>query len=152
MNRSRTRRSTHWFVAPLGVALLAVAGCGDNTAEVRGTITVDGTPIVEGMISFEPVDGQGTTTGAAIKDGKYELVGKAAATPGPKIVRIVGLRKTGKMVEAGPPAPKGSMIEQLEKCVPKHYNDESKLRVEITPGKVNTHDFALESKLPPPTP
>src|SRR5438128_674443 len=109
MMRSITRRTTRWLVAPLIVAILAVVGCGKNTVEVRGTVTVDGTPIFEGMISFEPIDGQGTTTGGIIKDGNYELVGNAEAVPGQKIVRIVGLRKTGKMVEAGPPAPKGTM-------------------------------------------
>jgi len=128
------------------VALVAFSGCSDGKVVVRGMIAVDGQPIEEGSISLEPADGQGPTTGGLIKGGRYELTGNAAVTLGDKIVRIVGLRSTGKMVEAGPPAPKGTLIPQLEQCVPSHYNDQSRLRADITPGKANTHNFDLDSK------
>jgi hypothetical protein len=133
----------------LGAALAAMSGCGDGRVIVRGVVNVDKQPIEEGSIAFEPADAQGPTTGGIIKDGKYELIGNAAAIPGEKIVRIAGVRKTGKMVEAGPPAPKGTLIPQMEQCVPSHYNDQSTLRRTITPGKPNTQDFDLESKNPP---
>jgi hypothetical protein len=132
------------------VALAACAGCGDPKVAVRGTVTVDGTPVELGAISFEPADGQGVATGGPITDGKYELTGNAAVAPGEKIVRIVGMRKTGRIVEAGPPAPKGAMVEELVPCVPSHFSDKSRLRVEIVAGKPNTHDFALDSKPPAP--
>ena len=128
------------------LALVAISGCGDGKVVVRGAVNVDGQPIEEGSISLEPADGQGPTTGGLIKGGKYELTGNAAVIPGDKIVRIVGLRKTGKMVEAGPPAPKGTLIPQMEQCVPSHYNDQSRLHVSVTPGKANTHNFELDSK------
>src|SRR5262245_40857070 len=136
------------LIAPVlaGWALLACSGCGDGKVVVRGTVTVDGQPIKEGSISLEPADGQGPTTGGMIQAGKYELAGEAAVIPGEKIVRIVGLRETGKMVPAGPPAPKGTMIPELVQCVPPRYNDQSKLRVEVTAGQPNTHDFPLDSK------
>jgi len=135
-----------WEWGLILVALAAFSGCGDGKVVVRGAVKVDGQPIEEGSISLEPADGQGPTTGGIIKEGKYELTGNAAVAPGHKIVRIVGLRKTGKMVEAGPPAPKGTLIPQMEQCVPSHYNDQSQLRVDVTPGKPNTHDFAIKSK------
>jgi len=135
------------FFLPIGFVLtFAIAGCSDGKVTVRGAATVDGQPIAEGSISLEPADGQGPTTGGMIKAGQYELSGEAAVIPGEKIVRIVGLRETGKMVPAGPPAPKGSMIAELVQCVPPQYNDKSELRVEVTPGKSNTHDFHLQSK------
>jgi hypothetical protein len=129
-----------------GLTLLATSGCTGGKVVVRGTVTVDGQPIDEGSISLEPADGQGPTTGGMIQAGKYELVGDAAVIPGAKIVRIVGLRQTGKMVPAGPPAPKGTLIPELVQCVPAHYNDKSQLRVEVVPGKANTHDFSLDSR------
>jgi hypothetical protein len=113
-------------------------------------VTVDGQPIDEGSISLEPADAQGPTTGGMIKAGKYELTGNAAVVPGKKIVRIVGLRQTGKMIPAGPPAPKGTLIPEMIQCVPSHYNDRSQLHVEVTPGKANQHDFQLDSKTLPP--
>lgn len=139
-----------WLFGVACFALLAAFGCGDGKVVVRGTVTVDGQAIDEGSISLEPADGQGPTTGGLIKGGKYELTGDAAAIPGEKVVRIVGLRSTGKMVEAGPPAPRGTLIPQLIQCVPSHYNDKSELRVDVTPGQPNTHDFQLDSKSLPP--
>ena len=130
--------------------ILMCSGCGDGKVVVRGMITVDGQPIDEGSISLEPADAQGPTTGGMIKAGKYELAGNAAVVPGKKIVRIVGLRQTGKMIPAGPPAPKGTLIPEMIQCVPIHYNDHSQLQVDVTPGKANKHDFQLDSKALPP--
>jgi len=126
--------------------LALLCGCNGGKVEVRGMVKVDGQPLTEGSISLEPADGQGPTTGGMIQAGKYELVGEAAAVPGEKIVRIVGLRKTGKMVPAGPPAPKGTLIAELVQCVPPNYNDKSSLRVDVVPGKANQHDFNLDSR------
>jgi hypothetical protein len=148
-NRCRNPSRYWWIFGLILVLPAACTGCGNGKVEVRGTITVDGQPIDEGMISLEPADGLGPTTGGLIKEGKYALTGIAAATPGKKIVRIVGLRQTGKMIPAGPPAPKGSMIPELIQCVPSQYNDKSGLQVDITPGKANTHNFQLDSKGPP---
>ena len=131
------------------VVLLACCGCSDGKVIVRGTVTVDGQPIDEGMISLEPADGQGPTTGGIIKEGKYELTGNAAVAPGEKIVRISGVRKTGRMIEAGPPAPKGSLITEMMQCVPSQYNDKSQVHVEVTPGKPNTLNFFIDSKASP---
>src|SRR5262245_14822944 len=116
-------------------AILLFSGWGDGKVVVRGMVTVDGQPIDEGSISLEPADGQGPTTGGVIKAGKYELVGNAAVEPGKKIVRIVGLRQTGKMVPAGPPAPKGTLIPEMIKCVPSHYNDKSSMKIYVIHGK-----------------
>src|SRR5689334_2131813 len=116
------------IVLAAAVALVTLAGCSDGKVIVRGMVNVDKQPLETGMIALEPADGQGPTTGGEIKEGRYELIGNAAAIPGEKIVRISGVRKTGKMVEASPPAPKGTLIPQMEHCVPSQYNTESKLR------------------------
>jgi len=134
-----------WLIGLIFLVPLACSGCSDGKVVVRGAVNIDGQPIEEGSISLEPANGDGPTTGGIIKEGKYELAGHAAVIPGDKIVRIVGLRKTGKMIEAGPPSPKGTMIPQMIQCVPSHFNDQSRLRMAVTPGKANTHDFALES-------
>jgi hypothetical protein len=123
---------------------LTVSGCGNAKVPINGSVLFGGQPIDEGMITFEPADGKGPTTGGLIAEGKYELEGEAGALPGPKIVRIVALRKTGRMIPAGSPAPPGTMVAEVIQCVPGRYNDQSTLRVQITPGKANTHDFDLK--------
>jgi hypothetical protein len=35
------------------------------------------------------------------------------------------------------------MVDEMIQCVPAPYNDRSTLKVQITPGRDNTHDFDL---------
>src|SRR5262245_31679216 len=134
-----SRRRTLLGAACAGVLL--VAGCGGGRVRVHGTVLFEGKPLEEGFISFEPADGVGPTTGGAITGGQYDLTGEARATAGEKIVRVIGSRKTGRKVPAGNPP--GAMVDEWAQCIPKEYNDQSALRVTITPGRDNTHDFDL---------
>jgi hypothetical protein len=129
-------------------AALAVVGCGDGRVAVNGTVLFEGTPVEEGMITLEPVDGQGPTTGGMITAGRYDLRGEARATVGEKIVRIVALRKTGRKVPAGSRAPPGTMVDEVIQCIPQQFNDQSTLRVRVTAARSNTHDFDLKPEAP----
>ncbi len=117
--------------------ILLIAGCGPSLVTVEGTVTLDGTPVETGTISFLPADGKGPTFGGELKGGGYQIQAEKTAALGAKNVTITGIRKTGKMIEAGPPAPAGTMVEELltvsttEKC-------------EIVDGE-NKHDFQLKS-------
>ena len=122
-------------------AVVLVTGCGDGRVRVQGTVLFEGKPLEEGFVSFEPADGAGPTTGGFITGGQYDLTGEARATVGEKIVRIIGSRKTGRKIPAGNPP--GAMVDEWVQCVPPRYNDQSTLRVQITPGRDNTHNFDL---------
>jgi hypothetical protein len=123
--------------------VVLVTGCGDGRVRVSGTVVFEGKPVEQGIISFEPVDGVGPTTGGSVTDGSYDLTGNARATAGEKIVRIYASRKSGRKFPAGPPSPPGTMIDEMIQCIPKQYNDQSSLKVSITPGRDNTHNFEL---------
>jgi hypothetical protein len=64
-------------VAVVGLLLsLAAAGCGSGLYPVRGKVTFpDGTPMTEGTVVFESVDGDKPVTarGPIQSDGSYEL-------------------------------------------------------------------------------
>jgi hypothetical protein len=129
----------------LGLACAVVVlgtGCGDGRVRVHGSVAFEGKPLEEGIVTFEPADGVGPTTGGPIKDGKYDLTGEARATVGEKIVRIIGSRKSGRKIPAG--SPPGAMVDEYVQPIPKQYNDQTTLRVQITPGKENVHDFDLK--------
>ena len=131
------------------VFVLTSAGCGDGKVRVRGTVTFDGKPVDRGVISFDPADGQGPNTGSEIADGRFELSGPAEAIPGKKIVRIRAFRITGRKIESGPPAPPGTLVDELEAFIPAHYNAHSTLTADIAPGKVNDVAFELVSSKRP---
>ena len=141
---NRARR--HALPTLAWAVVLLVTGCGDGRVRVNGTVLFEGKPLEEGFVSFEPADGVGPTTGGLITGGKYDLTGEARATPGEKIVRIVGSRKTGRKVPAGNPP--GEMVDEWAQCIPGQFNDQSTLRARVTPGKVNTHDFDLKPSPP----
>jgi hypothetical protein len=145
VTRRKHRPTRYRLLAWICATALIASGCGSGKIPVNGSVLFAGKPIEEGMITFEPADGKGSTTGGPIAEGNYELVGEAGALAGEKIVRIVALRKTGRMLPAGSPAPPGTMVAEVIQCIPSRYNDQSRLRVQITPGKTNTLDFDLKS-------
>jgi hypothetical protein len=127
----------------LGFLWLA-AGCGESTVGVRGRVTLDQKPVEQGAISFEPADGNGSTSGAEIIDGEYELIDNARITPGPKIVRIRATRKTGRVIPKMPGS--AEMIEEYREFIPDTYNNRSTLKVDVVPGSIQELNFDLKSK------
>lgn len=141
----------HWFTPVIaGLTLfgfLWTAGCGGPSgperAEVFGTVTFDGEPISQGSISFLPQEGtNGPSAGGLIVDGKYDVSERGPAL-GSYRVEIQSSRKTGKKIEAGPPSPPGTMIDEIEMYIPTKYNRESGLTVEVKSGR-NEFNFKLE--------
>jgi hypothetical protein len=63
----------------LGVSLLTIAGCGDDTGigkrySVYGTVQLKGKPLEKGRIDFHPVDADKSRPASGeIKDGSYTL-------------------------------------------------------------------------------
>jgi hypothetical protein len=126
--------------APLA-ALVVLSGCGGSglkvpaLGKVHGTVTLDGKPLPNAAVSFQPVSGKdGPSQALTDKEGKYTLTylpGHPGAAIGEHTVRI-----TGKPADA--PA-------SVKETVPPKYNEKSELKVAVKEGD-NTHDFKLESK------
>ena len=124
-------------IAGLLVALTTFVGCekNDGLCLVEGTVTLDGSPVADGMISFGPTIGSsGTATGAKIVDGKYS----ARASAGEMSVAIRAQKK-----EISQDPDHGETIS-LTELIPEKYNQNSELKASIKPGK-NTFDFDLKS-------
>ncbi|MCE9566299.1 MAG: DUF2460 domain-containing protein [Planctomycetes bacterium] len=97
----------------VGFLVITVAGCGKPVPIVRGTVAVDGVPLSSGSVTFESVDGSTPSVGTTITDGSFDVPVSSQITPGKKKVTIRGSMKTGKQVQAAPPAPKGVMVDDL---------------------------------------
>lgn len=120
----------------------ATVGCGgpsdDATVPIAGNVTLDGTPLPDGVITLLPSDGKGPTAGAPIKEGRYET----RAEPGPKSVTIVAQRPAaGGKAPADPHA--GPATEQY---IPAKYNSKTTLTADVPDAGSETLDFQLESK------
>ena len=127
-------------------ALVFCIGCGrGDRVPISGTVTFNGVPVQKGVISFEPFDRQGPTTGGKIANGKYELVGDAAPLPGKKTVRISGGRKTGRKLRRKLPPPNPPTIDEIER-IPDTYNTRTILTREVSHDGPREIDFTLKSR------
>lgn len=118
-----------------GTALVAGCGGGDNTAEVSGTVTYDGTPVADGAITFFP--DKGPTAGGSIKDGKYST----RVAVGPAKVTITAGKVVGhKKLYNTPDSPSAPITAEV---LPAKYNTETQLKYDVQSG-AQTKDFNLE--------
>lgn len=139
----------------LAVLLCVTVGCGGSGLEratVKGTVSLDGEPIEQGVIAFVPVgDTKGSGGGAEIKDGEYSIPKDRGPSPGKHRVEITATRSTGtaevKGVQGstgGGPSGAGT-AETLEMYVPAQYNSKSTLVFTVESGR-NEENYELKSK------
>lgn len=132
MSRFAARlKAKHLVGVTLAAAALSLPGCGDGEptlAEVRGTVRLDGQPLVGAMLEFNPADGA-PSYGTTNELGDYLLRfdrHRAGAVIGNHKVRITADEDSRVRLAA-------------------HYNDETTLTKTVEPGS-NRIDFDLESR------
>ena len=134
--------------SPLLLVLVLALGCGDSKrASVSGTVTLDGKPLPNALVSFQP-DGEGQvdagpgSTGRTDEKGEYTLQvsggGKGAVVGWHKV-------KISCPVEDGPSNPDEDRRTPQKDRVPLRYNRNSALKFEVKPGS-NTADWPLTTK------
>lgn len=155
-----SRDPARWLAAALHNAALVVAmaytclncGCGQESdrSAVHGRVTIDGTPITTGRITFYPPEGR-SSVGAILADGTYEL--KEGALVGSHAVTIESFT-----VEGGEPTTTSIEDEALNEGfgfqngpmkviwhVPEKFSSKSQttLSAEVEPDRINQIDFDL---------
>lgn len=130
---------------------LAACGCSRRTYEgprrfpLSGKVTVDGSPLDVGTISFVPKSGDGArqrVCGGPIMDGVYSIPEDAGANAGPYRVEIRWNRKTGKKYRD---PDSGEEYEERKEGLPAKYHQQSELAVEVSATRT-TFDFDLKSQ------
>jgi hypothetical protein len=127
--------------------LLLLPGCGRSgppRAEVVGTVYLNDQPVESGAIQFIPVEGtKGSSTGAVIARGKYQIPLSHGPMVGKNRVELHGNRKSGRKIQSATSKP-GTLAEEIIEAFPADYNTQSTLMREIKVG-VNTLDFRVYS-------
>lgn len=134
------------------IALLCTAGlvgCSKSDLEkvvVAGAVSYRGEPVQNGEILFYPTgDTRGPMSGASIKDGHYEAIGKGGVPVGTHRVVIRGFRAAGSGTRAAATAAKVGIEGGIrEQYLPPKFNTESTLEVVIDGSQSEaTKDFQL---------
>ena len=146
--------SHRWLYAPCVLLLLCVltvglTGCGDgdplNRKGISGTVTVDGKPVPNGSIGFEPLVAGGVGSGAVITDGKYSIDKKDGLPPGKYRVRITGDDGQNFGVSEGK-MPGDEIMPARKSLVPESWNAKSKHEIDVTDQGPFVFDFQIGSK------
>jgi hypothetical protein len=130
----------------LWTSLVFVAGCGrqydgDHRYPLAGTVRVDGEPIEAGAISFIPMNHEKQrVSGGPISNGAYSVDEAFGANGGQYRVEVRWYKKTGRMLKD---ADTGEMYEERKEGLPKRFNEESELTVEVSPENTS-YDFDLK--------
>jgi hypothetical protein len=135
----------------LGLSLFALCGCGDRLAEVSGTVTVNGKPLPEGVVTI--FGENGASTAASVQNGSYTAVGVGYGnhriTVTPLAAAPVGGTSGGRPLKPGEvdPAAKNAPATPAQKpsVIPEKYRsvDTSGLTVKVDQAKV-TNNITLD--------
>jgi hypothetical protein len=147
MELRRTCRLALWLV----VAAMA-GGCGGGDPLGRralsGTVKLDGAPLAEGAISFQPTEQGATSSGAAISAGKYSIARDQGLPPG-KYRVVINAVKPG----TGTTLPEGKMPgEEVGtppvELIPAEWNTKSQNVIEVpaTGAAQFTHEIVTKKK------
>jgi len=126
-------------IAAAGLLLLGLAGCGEesseNTARLKGSVTLDGDPIAKGTINFLPEEpGQAAPASAQIAAGQYDV----KAVPLGKVrVQIIATRETGRMITGS-----SEPVPEVLSIIPPKYAQG--ISIQVT-GDNSQQDFPLTS-------
>jgi hypothetical protein len=122
------------------LAVILIAGCSkSNLGVVTGTISVDGTPAKSGSIAFFPVNRKSSTAGSEIVDGRYTAkVALGAARVEIRVPKVVGKKKLYDK-------PDSPMKDVLSESLPRKYNDETELKLDIHAGET-VQDYELATR------
>jgi hypothetical protein len=138
----------------LGFALLSALGCGSpyKLAPVSGKVTLNGQPLVNATIAFNPIRKEGSrsldagphsvgNTNAAGEFALNTLTGENGALVGKHTVVISLISSEAEQGDARPP--RGGW--PLKDAIPARYNHKSELIFDVPPGGSTQANFDLKA-------
>jgi hypothetical protein len=135
----------------LAVAVVAAAGCNSwKTVPVSGKVTLNGQPLANASVSFQPIAPEGKveagpgSQGKTNDKGEFTLTmstGERGAMVGKHRVMISKLNT--QVGDSDERAPRGGWPQGDE--VPERYNAATELKFDVPSGGTNKADFQLTS-------
>lgn len=129
------------------VPLLSACGSGNKLGReaVTGKVTLNGRPLAEGSIMFEPTSGRGAMGGGRIENGNYRLSVQGGLPPGEYIVRISAAATGRNAPAATPPGETPGAGADPPEMIPPAWNSQSRHTVEVGDGS-NEFNFDIRTQ------
>ncbi|REJ72344.1 MAG: hypothetical protein DWQ34_04520 [Planctomycetota bacterium] len=142
-------------VAVLPALLALLPGCAGPQTEalpragVRGTVTLDGAPLEEGIIRFVPIEEtRGPKTSVPIAEGRFEVDEEFGPLVGSHRVEIESTDDGGYAADDEQALQR--LLENPQSIevvtIPSEYNRRSKLRADVTDEGPNEMTYQLVSQ------
>ena len=130
------------------VAILVGCSSGVKTAQVSGTVTLDGKPLANAHVVFQPVaTGAKVNVGAGsygITDSSGSFTLRLVTTDQPGAV--VGTHRVEINLRNETDDDRDPKLRPTPKVLPSKYNRESALQFNVEPGGSTAANFELTSK------
>lgn len=136
------------FVVALASALFVVGcGGGDGKEAVSGAITLKSKTFPDGgLVTFEPLENQGTAAPSVVSGGKYDIPRQNGLKPGRyRVWMTAGDGKTAvnPVSSDQPPGPGGGANIISKELVPAAWGRDSKQEVTVKAGGPNVFNFDI---------
>ena len=131
--------------AAFALLFLVLAGCSrDGRMAASGTVTLDGKPLENGGITFQPAPGSdGHSAGGQIANGRFQLAANHGLKPGKYLVIVQAFKLTGRMV-------KDPQRGKVPEMVAVKFNEAGTIEATVVTSTANRFDFQLTSKTDSP--
>jgi hypothetical protein len=125
-------------------------GCGSDNPlgrkAISGTVTVDGKPIPNGAVNFEPLQAGGVGSGAVINDGAYGIDELEGLPPGKDRVSITALEGEAFTVSPGKMPGDEDMPTTTKSLIPEGWNADGKEDIEVKAEGPFEFNFEIVTK------
>jgi hypothetical protein len=133
----------------LFVAVVLIGGCsgGAKTANVSGTVMLDGKPLANAHVVFQPVATGGKQNvgmgsyGVTDANGSFALRLVDSDQPG----AVVGTHRVEINTKSGADDDRDPKIRPPQRVLPAKYNRETTLQFKVEPGGSTAANFELKS-------
>lgn len=122
------------------LSLLLTIGCGGpSEGTVTGTVMLDGEPLKDGIIRFEPTDGKSNPVDAPVSNGNYQV----KLVPGAAKVVIRANKVVGKTKMYD--TPDSPTVDKVVELIDAQFNDASTLTLTVVAGQ-QTKDWQISKR------
>ncbi len=135
----------------VGLLVISMAlwlGCGGDAAgriAITGTVTLDGAPLEKGNISFQPMEGAKTSSGAVVTGGNFSIPRMKGLLPGKYRVEVNAAAPGGGGAAAAD-APPGEGPPPSKELVPPDWNEASKQTIDLKKEGPFKFSFEIATK------